>query len=190
MHTVPLLLASASPRRLALLEQIGCKPQWVEPVDIDETVQKGELPKPHAERLAYEKALAAQQKHPDTYILAADTVVGCGRRILPKAETDMQVAECLRLLSGRRHHVYTAIVLVEDKGAFLRRCVTTMVQFKRLSDEDMAEYVASGEGLGKAGGYAIQGKAEALVKRIDGSFSGVVGLPLYETRNMLSGKIG
>jgi septum formation protein len=182
-----LVLASASPRRLDLLRQIGIEPAVVEAADIDESPRGRELPAMHARRLALAKALAVRARHPGEFVLAADTVVACGRRILPKA-TDAQVArECLTLLSGRRHRVLGAVTLIGPDGRQAHRLVTTAVTFKRLSAEEMESYLASGEWEGKAGGYAIQGRAAQFVPQIVGSYSNVVGLPLYDTAAMLRG---
>jgi septum formation protein len=176
-----LILASASPRRLALLAQAGIVPDEIVAPDVDEAVKKAELPRPHALRLAAAKAEAVAAQRPDALVLAADTVVALGRRILPKAESEDAVARCLRLLSGRRHTVITAVA-VKTPGARMRtRTVLTRVSFKRLTEDEIAAYVASREGEGKAGGYAIQGRAEAFVRAINGSYSNVVGLPLFET---------
>jgi len=183
-----LILASASPRRLALLEQIGLRPDAVEPADIDETVSASELPRVHAMRVAKAKALAVQSRlgsSTHTCILAADTVVACGRRILPKAENGEAVEACLRLLSGRRHRVMTAVVVIGKEGRMRTRLCETQVAFRRLEDEEIREYALAGEGRGKAGGYAIQGKAAVFVRFIGGSYSNVVGLPLAETYQML-----
>jgi septum formation protein len=183
-----LVLASESPRRLALLAQAGIVPAHIIPAAIDERVKKDELPRLHALRLAQEKALAAQARHgSDAFILAADTVVACGRRILPKAETDDQVCECLQLLSGRRHQVMTAVALVTPGGQCRTRLAMTRVSFLRLEDGAIKAYVDSREGVGKAGGYAIQGRAEIFVKEINGSYSNVVGLPLALTVALLRG---
>jgi septum formation protein len=184
-----LILASESPRRLALLAQAGIVPAHVVPAAIDERVKKGELPRAHALRLAQEKARAAQARHgAGAFILAADTVVACGRRILPKAESDDQVRACLRLLSGRRHQVMTAVALIAPGGGACRtRMASTRVSFLRLEDSAIREYAESHEGLGKAGGYAIQGRAEIFVKEINGSYSNVVGLPLALTVGLLKG---
>ncbi|HEY3637364.1 MAG TPA: Maf family protein [Rhizomicrobium sp.] len=188
-NRAPLVLASASPRRLALLAQAGIKPDAVCPADIDETPLKGELPRLQALRLARRKAerAAEERSTPGAIILAADTVVACGRRILPKALTADDVRACLGLLSGRRHLVFTAIAaLGRDDPRQLRDCVVaTRVSFKRLSPVEMDAYIESREGEGKAGGYAIQGRAEAFVRQINGSWSNVVGLPLLETLNLL-----
>src|SRR5437868_12188805 len=183
-----LVLASASPRRLDLLRQIGIVPDHVEPADIDETPRRGELPAGHVVRLAEAKARPVQPRHPDAFILAADTVVACGRRILPKAEDETTARACLTLLSGRRHRVYGGVALVTPGGDLAIRRVVSQVTFKRLSDEEVAAYLASGEWHGKAGGYAIQGHAAALIPWIAGSYSNVVGLPLYETAQLLAGR--
>lgn len=185
-----LVLASASPRRLALLEQIGIKPDQVLPADIDEAVLQRELPRAHAIRIATSKALVVQNKlgeQSNTVILAADTVVSCGRRILPKANADETVIECLELLSGRRHTVITAIALIDAQGKHRTKLVETKVAFRRLESAEVESYVASREGLGKAGGYAIQGRAAVFVRFLSGSYSNVVGLPLLETFQLLKG---
>ena len=182
------MLASESPRRLALLAQAGIVPAHVVPAAIDESVKKAELPRLHALRLAKEKALAAKARHDrPAFILAADTVVACGRRILPKAENDDQVRECLRLLSGRRHQVMTAVAIIAPNGPCRTRLALTRVSFLRLAEDAIEAYVDSREGLGKAGGYAIQGRAEIFVKEINGSYSNVVGLPLSLTVGLLKG---
>jgi septum formation protein len=178
------ILASASPRRLQLLGQIGLTPNHIIPPSIDETPLKGELPPAHAARVAREKALAVAKTHPNAVILAADTVVACGSRILPKAEDEATAHKCLAFLSGRRHRVYTAVCVHCGKTT-LERLVMTQVRFARLSDKQIADYVATGEWHGKAGGYGIQGKAEAFIPWINGSYSNVVGLPLSETSLML-----
>jgi septum formation protein len=183
-----LVLASASPRRLDLLRQIGIVPDRVDPADIDETPHRGELPAAHVVRLAEAKARPVATRHPAAFILAADTVVACGRRILPKAENEATARFCLELLSGRRHRVYGGVALVTPAGAIAIRRVISQVQFKRLNDTEMNAYLASGEWRGKAGGYAIQGRAAALVPWIAGSYSNVVGLPLYETAQLLAGR--
>jgi septum formation protein len=183
-----LVLASESPRRLALLAQAGIVPAHVVPAAIDESVRKGELPRLHALRLATEKARAAQMRHgTPAFILAADTVVACGRRILPKAESDGDVRACLEMLSGRRHQVMTAVALLTPDGKLRTRLALTRVCFRRLSEATVAAYVEGREGLGKAGGYAIQGRAEIFVKDISGSYSNVVGLPLSLTVSLLEG---
>jgi septum formation protein len=180
---VPLILASASPRRLDLLGRIGVVPDAIVPADIDETPLKGELPAPHATRLAAAKAAAVAK--PGTLVLAADTVVAAGRRILPKAEDDATARRCLELLSGRRHRVHSAVTLIDADGRARHRLSTSIVTFKRLTRHEIDAYLASGEWHGKAGGYAIQGRAEAFVRFLSGSHSGVVGLPLFETRALL-----
>jgi len=187
-----LVLASASPRRLDLLRQIGLVPELVDPADIDESPLPRELPPQHAARLALAKAQAVAARHPGAFVLAADTVVACGRRILPKAETEAQARLCLGLLSGRRHRVLGGVVLLapESTGESARpveRLVRTDVTFKPLSHEETEAYLASGEWHGKAGGYAIQGRAAAFVRWIGGSYSNVVGLPLFEVAGMLRG---
>lgn len=180
-----LILASASPRRLSLLAQIGITPDSVRPADIDETPGPDELPRLHALRLAAEKAKAVNA--PGDFILAADTVVGVGRRILPKTETPDEAEKCLRLMSGRSHRVFTGVSLIGPDGKQSSRVVETRVKMKRLTDVEIAAYIASDEWRGKAGGYAIQGYAEVFIISIIGSFSSVVGLPLYETKNLLNG---
>ena len=182
-----LVLASASERRLDLLAQIGVIPDLVDPADIDEAVKKGELPRAHAERLAGEKAAAVAARHLDNPVLAADTVVACGRRILPKAETAEQARDCLALLSGRRHLVVSAICLALPGGTVRVRTVETAVRFKRLEASEIETYMQTDEWRGKAGGYAIQGRAAAFVAWINGSYSNVVGLPLFETHALLNG---
>ena len=189
-----LILASASPRRLALLNQIGIEPEHLVPAHIDETPNKNELPRKLAQRLADEKAAATRQKAKATgiadnaLVLAADTVVSVGRRILPKAETMEEANSCLRLLSGRGHRVYTAVSMITPGGATRRRLVETRIRFKRLSNREIESYLASAEWRDKAGGYAIQGIAGSFVVRLVGSYSAVVGLPLYETVGLLSGE--
>ncbi|XUU59514.1 Maf family protein [Erythrobacter sp. HA6-11] len=182
MSAPSLILASASPRRRELIARLGVEPAGIVPADIDETPQKDELPRDYAKRMAREKALAVNA---DGHVLAGDTVVAAGRRILPKAEDEATARQCLELLSGRRHRVLSAIALKSPDGTLRERLSETIVRFKRLSAEEIASYLASGEWEGKAGGYAIQGAAEGLIQRIDGSHSGVVGLPLYETRTLL-----
>jgi septum formation protein len=187
--SAPLVLASESPRRLALLAQAGIAPDAVLPAAIDETVKKGELPRAHAQRLAVEKARKAESEWngKPAFILAADTVVAVGRRILPKAQNDAEVRACLALLSGRRHQVITAVALITPDGKLKLRVAQTRVSLLRLSDAQIAAYVECREGVGKAGGYAIQGRAEMLIKEISGSYSNVVGLPLALTISMLAG---
>ncbi len=189
-----LILASASVRRLELLQQIGLDPDALIPADLDEAPNRGELPRVLAARLAGEKAEAAAKiaaKQPEldgAFLLAADTVVAVGRRILPKCEIVDEGAQCLRLLSGRMHRVYTGVTIITPKGGRRRRLVETRVRFKRLSSDEIEAYLASGEWRGKAGGYAIQGLAGAFVVKLAGSYTGVVGLPLYETLSLLAGE--
>ncbi len=188
-----LLLASASPRRYQLLEQIGITPDDVLATSIDETPRLRERPRVHVERLAREKAAAAYKatRHDGAragaHILSADTVVAMGSRILPKTELAAEAAQCLRLLSGRAHRVYTSVVVMLPSGQQSQRLVEARVRFKRLSSDEIDAYLASGEWQGKAGGYAIQGIAGAFVTKIIGSYSAVVGLPLYETAMLLAG---
>ena len=183
----PLVLASGSPRRLELLRQVGLAPDCIDPADIDETPRGGELPPAHAMRLAQDKAQAVIARHPGTYVLAADTVVACGRRILPKTEDEASARACLELLSGRRHRVHGAIALVSPDGRVVSRRVESQVSFKRLSEPEIRAYLRTGEWQGKAGGYAIQGRAAALIRWVSGSYSNVVGLPLFETVQLLAG---
>ena len=189
-----LVLASGSPRRLQLLQQAGVNPEFLSPVDADETPKKGEVPRSLAKRLSREKAVLAVENvarsadMKGSMILAADTVVGLGRRVLPKAETIDQAEHCLRLLSGRNHRVYTGITLVTKSGSMKHRLVETRVRFKRLSSAELNAYLACGEWRGKAGGYAIQGIAGSFVVKLVGSYTNVVGLPLYETTLMLGGE--
>lgn len=192
--TAKLLLASGSPRRLQLLAQAGLEPDSLLPTSVDETPLKNELPRSLAKRLARSKADAARAMaartpdFADSYILAADTVVAVGRRILPKAEFHDQAAECIRLLSGRSHRVYTAVCLLTPKGVIRQRLVESKVRFKRLGRQEIDTYLGSGEWRDKAGGYAIQGLAGTFVVKLVGSYSSVVGLPLYETIAMLDGE--
>ena len=189
-----LVLASASPRRLDLLRQAGVEPDALLPADIDETPVKGESPRSLAVRLAGEKAAAAlrtlrsRDDLAGAYLLAADTVVSVGRRTLPKCELVEEADQCLRLLSGRAHRVHTAVVVVTPGGATRRRLVETRVRFKRLGRSELMSYLACGEWRGKAGGYAIQGRAGAFAIKLVGSYSSVVGLPLYETMSLLGGE--
>jgi nucleoside triphosphate pyrophosphatase len=189
-----LVLASGSPRRLALLNQAGIEPDSLLPADIDELPMKGELPRALATRLARAKAEAALQavrldeELRGSFIIAADTIVAVGRRIMPKAEMLDEAAACLRLLSGRSHRVYSAVCLVTPKESFRQRLVETRVRFKRLAKEELEAYLASGEWRGKAGGYAVQGLAGAFIVKIVGSYTNVVGLPLQETVALLSGE--
>lgn len=181
-----LILASASPRRLDLLAQLGLVPDRVLATDIDETPRAAELPRLYAERMAAEKAAAATT--PGAFVLAADTVVALGRRILPKAIDPASVRACLALLSGRRHTVLTALVLITPDGARSARVSTTAVAFARLTDTQLDAYAACGEGVGKAGGYAIQGRAAGFTRLLTGSYTGIVGLPLFETAQLLRGR--
>lgn len=189
-----LVLASASPRRLALLEQIGIRPAALLPASIDEEPHRFERPRALAERLAIEKAQTARriaandENLKDAFFLAADTVVAVGRRILPKAETIDDAVDCLGLLSGRSHRVYTAVCMISPKGKERSRIVEARVRFKHLSRPEMDSYLASHEWRGKAGGYAVQGIAGAFVVRLVGSYTAVVGLPLYETMSLLAGE--
>jgi septum formation protein len=178
-----LVLASASPRRLELLARLGVTPDAVRPAEIDEAPRAGELPVAYACRMAAEKAAAVAE--PGAIVLAADTVVAAGRRILPKTEDEAEARATLALLSGRRHRVLSAVTVVDAEGRSRHRLSTSTVTFKRLSDEELDAYLAAGEWRGKAGAYAIQGRAEALVRFLSGSHSGVMGLPLYETRALL-----
>lgn len=183
----PLVLASASPRRLDLLRQIAIEPDRVIPAEVDESVAGRELPDAYARRVAWAKLEAVAAAEPKAFVLAADTVVALGRRILPKTESAEEAARCLGLLSGRRHRVLGAICLLGPDGRRVQRLVTTRVAFKRLSAEEIAAYIDSGEWQGKAGGYAIQGRAAAFVPWINGSYSNVVGLALHETDGLLRG---
>ena len=184
-----LILASASPRRLELLTRLGMTPARVESADIDESLRKAELPRDYARRMAREKALAVAVAGAvaggDAHVLAGDTVVALGRRILPKADDEATARACLELLSGRRHRVLSAVALRHPDGTLRERISETVVRFKPLSSQEIAAYLALGEWRGKAGGYAIQGSAEGLIAWISGSHSGVVGLPLFETRALL-----
>lgn len=180
-----LVLASASPRRLELLARIGLTPDMVDPADIDETPLKGERPEPHVVRLAREKATAVAARHPGAVVLAADTLVAAGLRILPKAEDEATARQCLTLLSGRRHRVLTAVAVIDSQRVLRTRTSRSTVRVPRLRPAEIDAYLESGEWRGKAGGYAIQGRFEAHVAWMEGSFSGVMGLPLFETRAML-----
>ena len=181
--TPKLTLASASPRRREWLARIGVVPDTIAPADIDETPHEGELPRAYAQRMAREKALAVDGA--GSFVLAGDTVVAAGRRVLPKAEDEATARQCLALLSGRRHRVLSAVALAAPDGTIREKLSETQLKFKRLSQAEIDAYIASCEWHGKAGGYAIQGMAEALIPWIQGSHSGVVGLPLYETRALL-----
>lgn len=193
-HRAKLVLASASPRRLRLLEQAGIAPDALRPADIDESARKGEAPRHLCRRLARAKAEAIQKTlraDPDfqhAFILAADTVVAVGKRILAKAEKEHETTRCLELLSGRSHRVYSAICMITPQGRFRERIVETRVRFKRLSRPEIEAYIATGQWRGKAGGYAVQGVAGSFVVKIVGSYTNVVGLPLYETLSLLSGE--
>jgi len=180
-----LILASASPRRLDLLARIGVIPDAVVPADIDESVPRGELPRQHALRLARQKAQTIAADEPDALVLAADTVVAVGRRILPKVEDEATLRACMELLSGRRHRVLTGVALSIPGQGIRERLVETMIAMKRLSEEEIDHYASHGEWRGKAGGYALQGYGEVYVRHIAGSYSNVVGLPLAETRVLL-----
>jgi septum formation protein len=189
-----LVLASGSPRRLGLLQQAGIEPDFLRPADVDEKPGKGETPRTLAKRLARTKAEVAlrqaerEEDMAGAFIVTADTVVAVGRRILPKAEMVDEAANCLRLLSGRNHKVFTSVCVVTPGKAIRQKLVETRVRFKRLSREELESYLASGEWRGKAGGYAIQGIAGSFVVKLIGSYTSVVGLPLYETVSMLQGE--
>ena len=187
MSKPELILASASPRRLGLLAQIGIVPSQIIPADINEDPMPGELPRGHALRLAQEKAITIAGRQNGALILAADTVVGVGRRILPKTETEAQARMCLNLMSGRGHRVFTGVALVDEDGNMHSRVVETRLTMKRLSEPEIQAYIDSGEWKGKAGGYGIQGYAGAFISRLVGSYTNVVGLPLFETRHLLIG---
>ncbi|MFZ2005133.1 MAG: Maf family protein [Stellaceae bacterium] len=182
-----LVLASASPRRLELLRQIGIVPDAIDPAEIDETPLPRELPAAHVMRLARAKAEAVRPRHPDAIVLAADTVVACGRRILGKPSEEVAARRFLTLLSGRRHRVFGGVAIATPDGRIAMRRVVSQVAFKRLGEAEIAAYLATGEWRGKAGGYAIQGRAATLVSWMQGSYSNVVGLPLYETAQLLTG---
>ncbi|ATE64118.1 Maf family protein [Rhizorhabdus dicambivorans] len=181
----PLVLASGSPRRAELIARLGLAPAAIDPADIDETPLKGELPAPYAARMAAAKAAVVAARHAGVAVLGADTVVAAGRRILPKAENAEEARACLELLSGRRHRVHSAITLIDGEGRARHRLSTSIVRFKRLAAAEIDAYLAGGDWRGKAGGYAIQGYAESWVAMLQGSHSGVMGLPLYETRALL-----
>ena len=187
MTSQKLILASASPRRKDLLAQINITPDAIIPADIDEDALKSELPQQTAQRLSEQKAQKIAQENSDSFILAADTVVACGRRELPKAETDKQALYCLNMLSGRRHKIYGGIAIIAPGKKPISRLVTTTVTFKKLTSQEIDFYVQSKDWQGKAGGYGIQGYAQAFVKQINGSYSNIVGLSLYDTLNMLHG---
>ena len=187
MTAAPLILASSSPRRKALLEMIGIIPDEISPADIDETELKGELPRDLALRLARGKAAAIAKQRPDAFVLGSDTVVGCGRRVLPKAEDEQTARDCLALLSGGSHRVFSGVALAKPGGEIIARVVETRVKVRRLDQAAVNEYIASGEWNGKAGGYAIQGLFAKHIVSIIGSHPSVVGLPVYETENLLVG---
>ena len=185
-----LILASASPRRRDLLATLYVTPDAITPADIDEDVRAGELPRPYGQRVAREKAqkIYTDQQTSNSeagIILAADTVVGVGRRILPKTETEAEARMCLELMSGRAHRVYTAVAIIDADGTLREKCVETRIKMKRLSQDEINFYLKSSEWKGKAGGYGIQGYAGAFVTHLSGSYSNVVGLPVAETRNLL-----
>ena len=182
------MLASASPRRAALLAQIGLEPDAVVPAEIDETPREDETPAAHALRLAEEKARAVAARESGAFVLGADTVIACGRRILGKPATEDEARRCLMLLSGRRHRVHGGIAVMTPAGKIACRHVETAVLFKRLTRDEIADYLATGEWRGKAGGYAIQGRAARFIRGIVGSYSNVVGLPLYKTVALLAGQ--
>ena len=180
-----LVLASASPRRLDLLARLGLVPDAVDPADLDEAVQPGEQPRPHAERLAREKAALVASRHPGAIVLAADTVVAAGRRILPKAEDETTARTCLALLSGRRHRVLTAVALVDADGRLRERLSESIVTFQRLQPADVDWLIGRGDWQGKAGGYAIQSQLAGWIPQVRGSYSAIMGLPLFETAQLL-----
>lgn len=189
-----LVLASASPRRIELLAQIGIEPAFLQPADINETPQRLEHPRSLVKRLSRQKAEKAKEKlqndtdYQSAFILAADTVVGVGRQVLPKAESEDVALDCLRLLSGRAHKVFTGVCLITPKGSVRQTLVESRVRFDRLSRRQMDAYISSGEWRGKAGGYAIQGLAGSFVLKLVGSYSNIVGLPLHETQALLEGE--
>ena len=182
----PLVLASGSPRRAELIGRLGVRDVLIDPADIDETPLKGEMPPRYAARVAAAKAVLVAGRHPGSAVLGADTVVAAGRRILPKTEDAAEARTCLKLLSGRRHRVHSAVTLIDPAGVARHRLSTSIVGFKRLTDAEIEAYIAGGDWRGKAGGYAIQGYAESWVRMLSGSHSGVMGLPLYETRALLA----
>jgi septum formation protein len=188
VSAAPFVLASASPRRAELLRQIGIEPDRIDPAAIDERAVPGEAPAAQALRLAELKARTVMPRHPGAWLLAADTVVACGRRVLPKPQDEATARKCLELLSGRRHRVHSGIAIAAPDGRLALRRVESRVAVKRLSESEIAAYLATGEWRGKAGGYAIQGRAAALVSWVSGSYSNVVGLPLYETAQLLAGR--
>jgi septum formation protein len=181
----PLVLASGSPRRAELIGRLGIRDALIDPADIDETPLKDEMPPRYAARVAAAKAALVAGRHPGAAVLGADTVVAAGRRILPKTEEVAEARACLKLLSGRRHKVHSAVTLIAPDGVARHRLSTSIVGFKRLTEAEIETYLAGGDWRGKAGGYAIQGYAESWVRMLSGSHSGVMGLPLYETRALL-----
>jgi septum formation protein len=181
----PLVLASGSPRRAELIGRLGIRDALIDPADIDETPLKGEMPPRYAARVAAAKAALVAGRHPGSAVLGADTVVAAGCRILPKTEDAAEARTCLKLLSGRRHRVHSAVTLIDAAGVARHRLSTSIVGFKRLTDAEIEAYLAGDDWRGKAGGYAIQGYAESWVRMLSGSHSGVMGLPLYETRALL-----
>jgi septum formation protein len=181
----PLVLASASPRRLDLLRQVGLEPAEIDPADLDETPAARELPRAYALRMAAAKLAVVAPRHPGAVVVAADSVVVCSRRILPKAETEAEARLCLQRLSGRRHRVLGAVAVGFPDGTVRSRLIETIVRFKRLEPAEIDDYLKSGEWRGKAGGYAIQGRAARFVDFLSGSYSNVVGLPLFETVSLL-----
>lgn len=185
MSTPRLILASASPRRKMLLEQIGAVPDVIDPADIDENAHKDELPRPYALRMAREKAEKMAAKYRGDFILTGDTVVALGRRILPKAETEAQARYCWSLLPGRRHTILTAVSLVTPAGQIITKVAEAAITFRRMSAAEIAHYLASNEWQGKAGGYGYQGLASAFVRQTQGSYSTILGLPHYEVYNLL-----
>ena len=188
MNNQRLILASASPRRLDLLSQIGLTPDAIDAAELDETPLRDETPRLLALRLAKAKSAHVAGRHPEAFVIAADTVVAVGRRVLPKCEDEAEVRRCLALLSGRAHRVLTGVAVSAPGAGQASRLVESRVRFKRLSSADIDAYAAAGEGVGKAGGYAIQGRAGAFVTSLQGSYSGVVGLPLYEVSSLLCGQ--
>ena len=184
--TAPFILASASPRRVQLLAQLGVTPSVIIPADIDEATHLNETPLAYVRRIAQSKALVVAALHPAQTILSADTIVALGRRILPKAEDVATARHCLELLSGRRHRVMTCVCVIDAAGKLRHKTAITLVRFSRITPAMLADYIASNEWHGKAGGYAIQGRAAAFIPFISGSHSNVVGLPLFETATLLS----
>ena len=182
-----LVLASGSPRRRDLLKQIGLENFLSDAADVDETVRKPEVPKKYVARIALDKAETVKRRHPSCFVLAADTVVTCGTRILDKPGSKIQAEKCLRRLSGRSHNVLGAFVVIGENNQYVKRLVISSVTFKRLDEQEISNYLASGEWIGKAGGYAIQGRGAAFIKKIQGSYSNVVGLPIHEVYNVLRG---